>query len=271
MPTKKILVTGSQGYIGQHLVHMLKLTGLYEVYKLDINDPINPANINDLKEHSEQFDTVIHLAALVNVGESVKEPASYYLTNLLGTMNVLKQLKFNNFIFASTGAAVGMSSPYGISKRAAEDVVMDYCTKQHKEYTIFRFYNVIGSAGYAPTNVDGLFYNLKRAELTGSFHLHGTDYNTKDGTCIRDYVHVNDICRALVTAIEQPANALENLGHGQGWTVKEIVELYKQVNSVDFDIIEMPRRPGDLESSVLENVSKYMKKNYTIEELVRGY
>jgi UDP-glucose 4-epimerase len=250
---------------------MLETTGLYKVYKLDINDPTNPVDINNLKDYNEQFDTVIHLAALVNVGESVREPTSYYLTNLLGTINVLGQLKFDNFIFASTGAAVGAASPYGISKRAAEDVVTHYCTQQRKEYTIFRFYNVIGSTGFAPTNVDGLFYNLNQAELTGSFQLHGTDYNTKDGTCVRDYVHVNEICYALVTAIEQPANALENLGHGNGWTVKEIVELYKQVNNVDFNIIEMPRRLGDLESSVLTNVSKYMKKNYTIEELVRRY
>jgi UDP-glucose 4-epimerase len=107
------------------------------------------------------------------------------------------------------------------------------------------------------------------AEQTGVFNIYGNDYDTPDGTAIRDYTHVNEICMALTKAIEEPANALENLGHGVGTSVKEMVDLYKHVNNVNFEINYMPRRPGDLERSVLDNVSSYMTKMYTIEELLQ--
>jgi UDP-glucose 4-epimerase len=219
----------------------------------------------------EEFDTVIHLAALVNVGESEVKPIQYYITNLNGTMNVLNKIKTKNFIFASTGAAQDCESAYGISKRAAEDVVKEYC-KIHKPtpYTIFRFYNVIGSDGFLPTNPDGLMYNLMKARDTGKFTIFGNDYDVSaDGTCVRDYVHVNEICDALKQAIDKPSNSIECLGHGVGYTVKEMVELFKKVNDCDFDVEYGPRRKGDIPSSVLEDVSSYMKHLYTLEDLLK--
>lgn len=272
---RKILITGCSGYIGSHLCKML--LGSYEVYGLDINIPqvdtltdYYNTDIRKMFDISEEFDAVIHLAALVNVGESEKNPISYYITNLNGTMNVLSKIKTKNFIFASTGAAQDCESAYGISKRAAEDVVREFATK-HKPmpYTIFRFYNVIGSDGFAPTNPDGLMYNLLKTYDTGEFTLFGTDYNTSDGTCVRDYVHVNEICDALRTAIETPSNSTECLGHGVGRTVNEIVDMFKAVNNVTFDVIAGPRRKGDIESSVLENVSPFMKNLYSLEELLK--
>ena len=138
------------------------------------------------------------------------------------------------------------------------------------DYTIFRFYNVIGSEGFAPTNPDGLMSNLIKAIDTGTFTIHGTDYDvSNDGTCVRDYVHVNEICDSISTAIDRPSNGLENLGHGIGHTVKEMVELFERVNDVDIVTKIGPRRKGDIEVSVLENVSTYMKNLYTIEELLR--
>ena len=273
---RKILITGCSGYIGSHLCKML--LGSYEVYGLDINIPqvdtltdYYNTDIRKMFDISEEFDAVIHLAALVNVGESEKNPISYYITNLNGTMNVLSKIKTKNFIFASTGAAQDCESAYGISKRAAEDVVREFATK-HKPmpYTIFRFYNVIGSDGFAPTNPDGLMYNLLKTYDTGEFTLFGTDYNTSDGTCVRDYVHVNEICDALRTAIETPSNSTECLGHGVGRTVNEIVDMFKAVNNVTFDVIAGPRRKGDIESSVLENVSPFMKNLYSLEELLKA-
>jgi UDP-glucose 4-epimerase len=185
-------------------------------------------------------------------------------------MNVINKIKTKNFIFASTGAAEGCESAYGISKRAAEDVVREYYT-QHKPtpYTTFRFYNVIGSDGFAPTNPDGLMYNLMQAKEKGEFTIFGTDYSeTYDGTCIRDYVHVNEICDALRSAIEKPSNQIECLGHGTGRSVKHIVELFKQVNNVEFLVKHGPRRKGDLALSVLANVSPYMKELYSFEDLL---
>ena len=277
MVKKKILITGSSGYIGSHLCEMLGEQ--YEVHGLDIVDPHVPLNEFyrcDIRKPflvpgDIEFDAVIHLAALVRVGESEQKPISYYITNLNGTMNVVNKIKTKNFIFASTGTAQDCLSAYGISKRAAEDVVREFCTT-HREtpYTIFRFYNVIGSTVVAPTNPDGLMYNLMKARETGEFTVFGKDYEQSvDGTCVRDYVHVNEICDALKQAIEKPSNQVECLGHGVGYTVKEIVNLFQKVNDVEFDVVYGPRRKGDLASSVLEEVSPYMKNLYSLEQLLK--
>lgn len=273
---KKILVTGSSGYIGSHLVKLLMDTLKYEVHCLDIIDPKVPAHfyyrcdINRQFELEEEFDAVIHLAAKVNVGESEKTPIQYYITNVNGTMNVLNKIKTKNFIFASTGAAEGCASAYGISKRAAEDVVKEYCTQHSKkDYSIFRFYNVIGSTVVPPTNPDGLMFNLISAIDKGQFTIFGNDYETKDGTCLRDYVHVLEICESLMEAIDNPSNSIECLGHGVGRTVYEMACIFQDVNQVEFEIVYGPRRKGDLPISVLDNVSSYMKNLYTIEELLR--
>lgn len=275
---KKVLVTGCSGYIGSHLCKLLE--GKYEIHGLDIHEPIVPINkfyqvdINRLftiPDQTEAYDAVIHLAALVNVGESEKMPIMYYITNLNGTMNVLNKIPAKNFIFASTGAAALCESAYGISKRAAEDCVVEYCTKHNpKDYTMFRFYNVIGSSyGIKPTNPDGLMFNLIQAPQRGSFTIFGNDYQTKDGTCMRDYVHVLEICNALEQAIENPANSLENLGHGFGMSVKDMVNMFKKVNNVDFNVEYGPRRKGDAAVSVLRNPSKYMKTLFEFEDLLK--
>ena len=251
----------------------------YEVHGLDIDEPQAPLNEFYRCDINRQFaipgdidyDCVIHLAALVRVGESEVMPIRYYITNLNGTMNVINRIKTKNFIFASTGAAQDCTSAYGISKRAAEDVVREYCTTHRSTpYTIFRFYNVIGSTVVAPTNPDGLFYNLMKAPEIGSFTIYGSDYpNTSDGTCVRDYIHVEEICHALCEAIENPANQIECLGHGVGYTVNEMANLFQKVNNCEFDIIKGPRRKGDIEYYVLENVSPYMKNLYAIEDLLK--
>ena len=269
---KKVLITGNSGYIGSHLSKMLNEE--YEVYGLDIVGPqfkIKKHYNLDVKSQlkvKEEFDCIIHLAALVNVGESELEPTDYYMTNLFGTLNILQNIKTKNFIFASTGAAEKCESAYGVSKRATEDCVREFCQVNKLPFTTFRFYNVIGSDGFKPTNPDGLMYNLMQAPIKGEFTIFGKDYNTLDGTCIRDYVHVNEICHALKTAIEEPSNNLENLGHGVGHSVAEMVQIFESINNVKFFTLHGPRRKGDIEVSVLSNPSKYMKKLYTIQELL---
>jgi UDP-glucose 4-epimerase len=276
---KKIMITGCSGYIGSHLCKLLE--GKYEIHGLDLHDPIIPINkfykvdINRLftiPDQTEPYHAVIHLAALVNVGESEKMPIMYYITNLNGTMNVLNKIPTNNFIFASTGAAALCESAYGVSKRAAEDCVREYFTRHNPTvpYTMFRFYNVIGSSyGIQPTNPDGLMHNLIKAKHSGEFTIFGNDYQTPDGTCIRDYVHVMEICNALEQAIEKPANNLECLGHGVGYTVKEMVSIFQKVNDCDIDVKYGPRRKGDAAISVLEDVSSYMKNLYKFEDLLK--
>lgn len=264
---KKVLVTGSEGYIGKHLIKMLE--NKYDVFKLDLVDPTNPIDIGKSINIDIEFDTVVHLAALVNVSRSTKFPLEYHDTNVNGTVNCLRDLRYKNFVFASTGSAAGLASPYAISKKMAELIVEDYCRKNNKDFTMFRFYNVTGVDGFPPTNPDGLMASLIRAQDEGTFYVYGGDYNTPDGSAIRDYTHVNEICSALVKAVDVSSNSLENLGHGVGTSVKEMVRLYKEINNCDFKVEIRDRRPGDLEISVLDNVSQYMTKLYDIKDLLR--
>jgi UDP-glucose 4-epimerase len=266
---KKILVTGNSGYIGSHLSKLLTESG-YEVHGLDLNlpeyKPYKHYRLNVKRETTgfQQFDCIVHLAALVQVGESKRSPSQYYKTNTLGTINMLS-IPHDNFIFASTGCAPACESPYAISKLAAEQCIEQLA---RKNYTIFRFYNVIGSSGFAATNPDGLMSQLVKAKENGKFTIYGTDYNTKDGTAVRDYVHVDEICKAIALAIETPANSTENLGHGQGYTVREIVDQFQSTNRCNFEVLSGPRRQGDLESSVLDKPSRYIKKLYDINQLL---
>jgi UDP-glucose 4-epimerase len=274
---KKILITGNSGYIGSHLSQILIKDTTLEIHGLDKDNPTVQLN-NFYSQNitadtnwniNDEYDCVIHLAAEVAVGRSVFNPTLYYQTNTIGTLNVLKKIKTKNFIFASTGSAAGMNSPYSISKKAAEEIVDQFCKENNVPYTIFRFYNVVGSDGILPTNPDGLMWNLINAKTTGTFNLFGSNYNTKDGSCVRDYTHVNEICHAVIQGINGPTHQIENLGHGVGTTVKEMIEIFKTVNDCNFETLICPRRAGDLEASVLPNPSKYMKSLYTIDELLK--
>lgn len=273
---KKILITGNSGYIGSHLCDMLLKLNKYEIHGIDKKSPqvsLNKHYYQDIRDDSwemtDEYDCVIHLAAEVAVGRSVLNPILYYTTNTIGTLNVLKNVKTKRFVHGSTGSAGPMNNPYGISKRGAEDVVKQYCTESSIPFTTFRFYNVTGTGGYDPTNPDGLMWNLMNAQRTGTFNLFGDDYNTEDGSAVRDYTHVNEICNALVQAIEESTNQIENLGHGVGTTVKQMIALYKKINNCDFEVKICGRREGDLERSVLDNPSKFMKKMYTMEDLLK--
>lgn len=276
---KKILITGNSGYIGSHLSNLLGKRSDLELYGLDRSKPIVHMERFSLSDitlpgyfkwsiEDIEFDCVIHLAAEVAVGRSVKNPIKYYLTNTLGTLRVLQDLKFKRFVHASTGSAGPMNNPYGISKRAAEEIVDQYCKEHNIPFTTFRFFNVTGTDGINPTNQDGLMWNLMNAEKTGVFNLFGSDYNTEDGTAVRDYTHVNEICNAVELAIDHSTNQIENLGHGVGTTVKQMIDLYKKVNNCNFDVQVCPRRDGDLERSVLDRPSSFMKKLYTMEQLL---
>ena len=276
---KKILITGSSGYIGRHLASLLYAYGEYETTGLDrvyrtqpVNSQFIEQNILENMDIPGEYDTVVHLAGLVNVGMSMQAPMDYYRTNVVGTLNMLERAQYDHFIFASTGAATNPYSPYGMSKLVTESLVRQYCTLNNKKCTIFRFYNVIGTAGYQPTNVDGLMYNLIKAKDTGVFHIYGNDYNIYDGTAIRDYLHVMEVCQAIKNAVNMPVSdsLVENLGHGKGHSVLEMVDVFKKVNNCDFGVKFMPRREGDVARTILDDVSAYMPTQYVpIEEMLK--
>jgi UDP-glucose 4-epimerase len=277
--TRKILVTGSEGYIGQHLCSLLEKQD-FDIHKLDSYIPEpgpykfevdlrKPQDIRQSGVMYNNYEAIIHLAALVQVGQSVEYPTAYYNTNINGTNWLRNIVPHKKFIFASTGAAEGMASPYAISKRVAEQMLIE----QEPNCTIFRFYNVIGSEGFPATNPDGLFYNLVQSLETKQMTIYGCDYDTRDGTAVREYIHVMDICRALLEAIDTPStNRIENLAYNDTRTVKEIVQLFYKVNNTlesSIDIEYAPKREGDLESMYLENPSPFMKRNYSYEEMLK--
>jgi len=271
---KKILVTGSSGYIGRHLLDVLPnhyTVGLDRVFTPQSADNFILQNILEDKMVEGEFDAVVHLAGLVNVGDSVKNPMRYYETNVTGTLKMLEHVDYKHFIFASTGAAENPNSPYALSKRVTEDMVRQYCQLNNKDCTIFRFYNVIGSAGYDPTNVDGLMYNLIKAGMeTGVFNLYGDDYDTYDGTALRDYIHVSEVCQSIKSAIELPSDGtIQNLATGSGYSVLQIIDFFKEVNNMQFEVNVLPRRPGDLARSVLGDISPYMVEQFTIQEKLK--
>jgi len=278
---KKILITGNSGYIGSHLSQFL--SSHYEVYGLDKNDLVVPVkefyklDINKKFVMPVEFDCVVHLAALVNVGESERNSINYYITNVNGTMNVLANIKTKNFIFASTGAAEYCQSAYGVSKRSAEYVVREYCTRHANiPYTIFRFYNVIGSDGISPTNPDGLFYKLIEATKTGEFTIFGYDYEeSPDGTCIRDYIHVWDLADAHFRAIQwnnYGRAAVFNLGTNKGISNQEIVD-YVNIKYGPVNVLIGERRPGDpdqliADASLARRELAWQPKYSTIDQIV---
>ena len=249
-----VVITGSAGYIGSVMKQRISALG-YDIDSWDITQP--------LKTPMKNVKCVVHLAGLVRVGESVKNPLKYYDTNVTGTLNVIRAFPNAKMIFASTGAAFNPDSPYGHSKAMSEQIIKDTC----KEYTIFRFYNV---GGGNPTNPEGLPVAIQKAEKSKEFTIYGNNYNTKDGTCVRDFVHVDDIVDALVKAVKEPGamTDYEPLGSGKSYTVKEYLDTYQRVYNKTFEIKIGDRRAGDLEKSEVPFISKFITPSRTLEDIV---
>lgn len=273
----KILVTGSNGYVGQHLVKHLQLVGNYVVgldrvdHGVNIGDEFIHQDILDTNQIEGEYDTVIHLAALVQVGGGQKAMMDYYRTNIVGTMNILERVEYKNFVFASTCQA-GLGTVYGESKYIGELTVEQYCQLNNKDFTVFQFGNVAGTNGFEPTNTDGLLYNLMKAKETGKFYLYGNDYtDTTDGTAERDYIHVTEVCYALDVATDRPANTIKYIGHGKHYSVLECIEAFKKANNCDFEVVVMPRREGDPSHTFASFVAKeYLPPDFkSLEEMMK--
>ena len=279
---KKILVTGCNGYIGSHTVKALKEAGC-KVDGIDWlrNSPNNVSKyidslmIGDANDFTKvyRYDAVVHLAGYISVEESVKYPLRYFQNNTMGTH---WQLHFNgkngceNFIFASTAAAFNPLSPYAQSKLMAESLVKAMA----KNYTIFRFFNVAGNNGEFRQIGDATHLIRIAAETAAGkrdhMKIYGNDWETRDGTCIRDYVHVMDLVECILKAIEVPANTdYECIGSGIGYTVNEVIDVMKDVSGINFNTEYAPRRPGDAAEILIpaHQKSKYFYGNRTLEQM----
>jgi len=231
---------------------------------------------------NNSFDEVIHFAAHLQVGESVQKPLKYYMNNTVNTTHLIEMcIKYsvNRFIFSSTAAVYGEPNlvpiaetlptqpinPYGMSKLMSEQVLQD-SAKAHSnfKFVILRYFNVagassdnsIGEAHIPETHLIPLIIHAaigKREKIM----IFGDDYDTPDGTCIRDYVHVEDLAAAHIEALEYLEEGNEsdifNCGYGHGYSVKEVVDAVKSVSGVDFKVEIAPRREGDPAQLIADN------------------
>lgn len=288
---KTILVVGGAGYIGSHTSWLLAQKN-YSVIILDALVHEQPADFpwatfiqGDFgdqqlvrKIFSEYaIDTVMHFAAFIEVGESVQDPAKYYRNNVVKTiqlLDVMCQYGVNKIIFSSSCAVYGNPvrlpldenhptnpvSPYGRTKLMIEYVLQDYAVAYGLRYVALRYFNAAG--GLSAQGL-GEFHQpeshiipilLAAARNKKPFNIFGTDYDTIDGTCVRDYVHVLDIAQAHVQASEYleagGKSDIFNLGTGRGYSVKELVDLAQEVCNIDIQISYGPRRPGDAQELV---------------------
>lgn len=276
----KVLVTGATGYIGSHVCKLLKEHGHYvEGWDTNIhgehNDISNYVNTFEELDVTDKYgvhgtyDAVVHLAGRSVVPDSLKEPTEYYRVNAMGTANMLDNVKTDNFIFASTSSAWEMASPYAKSKVAAEDIIKEKASG----YTIFRFFNVSGTDGVnrqlgAPSHLIRVAA-MASAGKFANISIYGTDYDTRDGTCIRDYIHVVDLAAAIVKAVENgPLNTpYECLGSNTGYSVLEVLDTMEKVTGKKLERIIANRREGDAVASVVDKLSDYATLTKTIEDM----
>ena len=275
----KVLVTGASGYIGSHVCKLLKEQGHTVIgWDTEIHGETNLVatycdeyyNIDVTGQYvGGIYDAVVHLAGRSVVPQSLKEPAEYYRVNVGGTDNLLNKVTTPHVLFASTSSAWEMASPYARSKVAAEDVIKE----KADGHTIFRFFNVSGTDGVhrqlgAPTHLIRVAA-MVASEKIPDLKIFGTDYDTRDGTCIRDYIHVVDLANAIVTAVERgPANTdYECLGSNVGYSVREVINTMQEVTGKKLNIIEAPRRAGDAVASVVDTLSNLVTLNKSIEDM----
>jgi len=283
----RILVTGGAGYIGSHAVKALGRAG-HELCVFDnlstghewavLSGKLVRGDLEDraaiesvLKEFRPE--AVMHFAAYIQVEESVRAPLKYYRNNVANSLNLLEAMRANGvgrFIYSSTAAVYGIPehipvretapllpiNPYGMTKVMIERVLADLAAATDFRYVALRYFNV---AGADPGGELGQAYReathlITRALKTahGEFaklYIYGTDYPTPDGTCIRDYIHVDDLAEAHVQALDHlfgtGQSDVMNCGYGSGYSVREVVETAKRVTGIDFPVEETGRRAGD--------------------------
>lgn len=272
-------MTGDLGYIGTHLVTALKAGGL-DVIGFDLKRGQDLRKKEDIIEvfYRQRIQLVIHLAALIDVGQSEWDRLKYYQTNTVGTINLVEAMEMHgceSIIFASTAAvyqtksdplietdSTAPASIYGHTKLMAEEIIKRTCPK----YTIFRFFNVAGtnSRVAAPDRHSHLVPAIiKQYKDKKPLYIFGNDYNTIDGTCVRDYVHVDDIVSAIVKAgNNQGLNVVINLGTSSGLSVQEVIDAFGIIIDDKLEIKTVNRRIGDTDRLVAEAGRAYRLLNW---------
>jgi len=226
--------------------------------------------VRTLREH--QIEAVMHFAALIEVGESVREPLKYYQNNLSNTQNLLSAMEETGvgmFVFSSTAAVYGLPvrvpiveddpkepiNPYGETKLAVEWMCRYQSQAGRLRFAALRYFNACGAGDDGARGEDHrpeshLIPLIIQAAMgkRPDIRIYGTDYPTPDGTCIRDYIHIDDLCRAHLLALnrlEKQAELVYNLGNGQGYSVRQVIDTVRRVSGRDFKVVEVERRPGD--------------------------
>ncbi len=284
----KILITGGAGYIGSHVLNLLGQqghdivvvdnlsTGRKESLLYGRHEQFNLEEVEKLDQlmAKENFEACLHFAGSIVVPESVEKPLKYYQNNTTNSVNLIElcvKHGVNRFIFSSTAALYGDSAPngicteetmvapinpYGRSKMMTEFMLEDTAKATALNYVALRYFNVAGAnvdlkVGQCSPNATHLI-KIASECATGKrdkMAIFGTDYDTKDGTCIRDYIHVDDLAQAHVDALtfleKDKESAVLNCGYGHGYTVREVVETVKRVTGKDFPAAEVGRRAGD--------------------------
>ena len=294
-----ILVTGGAGYIGSHIVEQLAKTkarviiidNLETGYKKLINKNaiFVKGDIKNFKQLSKLFykykvNSVIHLAAYLNISEAEKNKKKYFENNVRGTLNVVKCCKntnIKNIVFSSSCSIYGntkgavdenkKANPegyYAYTKYEGEKIIKKYAKKFKYNFAILRYFNIAGASksnkiGEINSSHGHLFKNMAIQSLKKNpkINIYGKDYKTKDGTCVRDYMHVSDLSSAHIKALKfinnKSKSIILNCGYGKGYSVLEIVKIFKKMNK-NLKINFTKRRMGDV-GSIFANTKKFNK------------
>lgn len=282
-----MLVVGGAGYIGSHMVKRLGQLGC-DVTALDnlssghrdavlagdfVHGDIADRQLLDDLFRRKRFDAVMHFASFIQVGESVQHPAKYYQNNVVNTLNLLDAMQafgVDKFIFSSTAATFGEPqytpidekhpqqpiNPYGRTKLMIEQALADYDKAYGLKSVCLRYFNAAGAdpEGHLGERHDPETHLIPlvlqaASERRPHISVFGRDYDTPDGTCIRDYIHIADLCEAhwlaLQSLMSDGASQAYNLGNGNGFTVQEVIDTARRVTGRPIQVVDGPRRAGD--------------------------
>ena len=315
---KNILVIGGAGYIGSHTVKLLIDMGYNVIIydnlskghkevadilnvKLIVGDLGDRQKLKEVFE-TEKIDIVMHFAAFIEVGESVIDPGKYYENNVAKVINLLNQMVESNikyFVFSSTAATFGEPvektisethpqkpiNPYGMSKLMVEHILKDFEKAYNLKSVILRYFNAAGAdiegmIGESHSPESHLIPLVMQAAkgVRDSIKIYGTDYDTFDKTCIRDYIHVYDLALSHILSMEKMVSENTsqdyNLGNGTGYSVREIIDTVKKVSNVDFKVVEEQRRAGD-PAILIANPTKIIsnlnfKAKYNLDDIIKS-
>ena len=312
----RILVTGGAGYIGSHIIEIL-IKNNNKIFIVDnlvtgnrkfINKKAKFYKLNILKSkklkeiiHKNKIDSVIHLAASVSIIDSKKKYKLFYKNNVEGTLSLIKACKdslVKKFIFSSTAAIYESSnkkvtekskikpkSVYGLSKLEAEKAIIKNLKKFKINYAILRYFNVVGASAsqkIGPITKNGtLFKNISTAMFKKNIdiRIYGNNFNTIDGTCIRDYIHVSDLSDIHIKVLKKiekvKKSVILNCGYGKGISVKQVVDMFIKITKKDVNVIVLKKRPAEIISSIansnnLKNFIRWKPKYDNLSLIVKS-